>query len=63
MTYRITLLNRETNTRVSQSFSKDQADASMLMEFLSNIESFSGPHTLTDWDIIDIHEIKEEVDS
>ena len=59
MTYRITIYNRETDTRISQKLKGDTVQD--LWEFLVNIEDFSGSGTLTDWDIIDIHEIKEEV--
>lgn len=52
MNYSITLINRETGCRVTQKFN----DAAALKEFLVNLECFSGPVTLTDWDIIDIHE-------
>lgn len=61
MNYSITLINRETGCRVTQKFNKSTSDAAALMEFMANLENFSGPNTLTDWDIIDIHEIGEEV--
>lgn len=59
MKYSITFINRESGCRVTQKFNNPTADD--LMELLSNLENFSGPVTLTDWDIIDIHEISEEV--
>lgn len=63
MMYRITIYNRETDTRISQKFKAESFTVDDLMEFLINVGDFSGPHTLTDWDIIDIHEINEEVTS
>ena len=60
MTYRITLLNRETGTRVSKKLHDPTADD--LATFLDNLECFE-TESLTDWDIIDIHEINEEVTS
>ena len=61
MNYSITLINRETGCRVTQRFNRSTSDAAALNEFLENLECFSGSNTLTDWDIIDIHEIGEEV--
>ena len=61
MNYSITLINRETGCRITQRFNKSTSDAAALKEFLTNLENFSGPVTLTDWDIIDIHDIGEEV--
>ena len=61
MMYRITLLNRETDTRVSKKFKDPTADD--LVTFLDSLEIFGAAGSLTDWDIIDIHEINEEVTS
>jgi hypothetical protein len=61
MTYRITFLNRETDTRVSKKLKDPTADD--LATFLDSLEIFGAPGSLTDWDIIDIHEINEEVTS
>lgn len=58
MMYRITLYNRETDTRISKKFTDPTADE--LSMFLVSVESFDAGD-LTDWDIIDIHEISEEV--
>ena len=60
MTFRITLVNRETDTRISQKLKDPTAD--ILLTFLDSVESFCSGD-LTDWDIIDIHEINEEVTS
>ena len=61
MTYSITFYNRETDTRASKKLKDPTADD--LATFLDFLEVFGAPGSLTDWDIIDIHEINEEVTS
>lgn len=59
MTYRITLINRETGDRISRRLLNPTADD--LTQFLDKLEHFGEPGSLTDWYIIDIHDITEEV--
>ena len=61
MTFRITLVNRETETRISKRFQDPTADD--ITQFLDKLELFGEPGSLTDWDVFDIHNIVEEVTS